>query len=276
MNFKQHTLRIWRESQADDVLGNAAKLAYFFLLALFPALIFLTSIIGFLPEVQENIFKSMARVAPADAMNLIQKTLTDVVENRSGPLLSFGLLASLWSASSGVLSLIDSLNAADERVSRLPFWRRRLKAIGLTLGTALLVSIGSLLVMMGHRLGAWLAHTRNISVSLEIVSTTLGYLTGFILLFAGIFALYRYGPEVRHRRKEVLPGTVFAAAGIVVGSLLFSIYVRIGPSASATYGSLGAVITLMLWLYLVSIMLLVGGEINSELGGPVINNEETA
>lgn len=273
MNFKQHTLKIWRESQANDVLGNAAKLAYFFLLALFPALIFLTSIIGFLPEVQEIIFKNLARVAPADALDLIQKTLTDVVTNRSGPLLSFGLLASLWSASSGVLSLIDSLNAADGRVSRRPFWQRRLKAIGLTLGTVVLVSIGSLLVMMGHRLGAWLAHTRDISSSLAIVSTILGYTVGFLLLFAGIFALYRFGPEVKHRRKEVLPGTVFAALGIVVGSLLFSIYVRVGPSASATYGSLGTVITLMLWLYLVSLMLLVGGEINSELGGPILQNE---
>jgi membrane protein len=273
MNFKQHTLKIWRESQADDVLGNAAKLAYFFLLALFPALIFLTSIIGFLPDIQDSIFRSLARVAPADAMNLVQKTLTDVVNNRSGPLLSFGLLASLWSASSGVASLIDSLNAVDDRVSRRPFWKRRLKAIGLTLGTALLVSIGSLLVMMGHRVGAWLAHTRDLSSSLAIGSAILGYIVGFILLFAGIFALYRFGPEVRHRRKEVLPGTVFAAAGIVVGSLLFSIYVRVGPSASATYGSLGAVITLMLWLYLVSIMLLVGGEINSELGGPVVDDE---
>jgi len=127
------------------------------------------------------------------------------------------------------------------------------------------VACGSLLIMTGHHVGGWLEHSFQISAVLAFVSTVMGYLTGFGLSLLGIQALYYFGPQKNRDHKRVNPGALIAAVGIVIGSLLFSFYVRVGPSASATYGSLGAVITLMLWLYLVGLMLLVGGEINSEL-----------
>ena len=161
---------------------------------------------------------------------------------------------------------MDGLNKAYGAEESRPFWKRRLKAIALTLVTVLLVAGGSLLVMVGHRLGGWLEHTFQISAVLAFISTILGYLTGFTLLLAGVATLYRFGPDIKPRQRRVKPGALFACVGIVIGSLLFSFYVRVGPSASATYGSLGAVVTLMLWLYLVGLMLLIGGEINSEVG----------
>ena len=266
VTLKELALKILRESREDDVFGSAATLAYYFLLALFPLLIFLTSAIGFLPDVQESILKGLARVAPPEAMKLVRDTLSDVVSHRSGGLLSLGLIASLWSASSGVASLMDGLNKAYGGAESRPFWKRRLKAIALTLATALLVAAGSLLVMVGHRLGGWLEHALEISAALALISTMLGYLTGFALLLAGVAVLYRFGPDIKRGHRRVKPGALFACVGIVIGSLLFSFYVRVGPSASATYGSLGAVVTLMLWLYLVGLMLLIGGEINSEVG----------
>jgi len=262
--IRELALRVWREAQADDVFGGAAKLAYYFLLALFPLLIFLTSVIGFLPGVQGSLMNGLARGAPPETMKLVRDTLSDVVSHRSGGLLSLGLIASLWSASSGVAALMDGLNKAYGAAASRPFWKRRLKAIALTLATVLLVVGGSVLIMVGHRLGAWLGHTFEISATLAFISTILGYLTGFALLLVGIGSLYYFGPDIERGQRRVNPGALFAAAGIVIGSLLFSFYVRVGPSASATYGSLGAVVTLMLWLYLVGLMLLVGGEINSE------------
>lgn len=268
VTVKELALRTWRESRQDDVFGSAAQLAYYFLLALFPLLIFLTSAVGFLPGVQDSILNGLARVAPPEAMELVRDTLSDVVSHRSGGLLSLGLIASLWSASSGVASLMDALNKAYGAEETRPFWKRRLKAIALTLATALLVAGGSLLIMVGHRLGGWLEHKFEISAALALISTITGYLVGFVLLLVGIGALYYFGPDVKRAQRRVKPGALFAASGIVIGSLLFSYYVRVGPSASATYGSLGAVVTLMLWLYLVGLMLLVGGEINSEVANP--------
>lgn len=265
MKLKDLVQKTWLESREDDVFGGAAQLAYYFLFALFPLLIFLTSAIGFLPDVQESLLETLSRVAPPDAIRLVRETLTDVVSHRSGGLLSLGLIGSLWSASSGVASLMDSLNIAHDVAETRPFWRRRLKAIALTVALAILVAGGSLLIMIGHRLGGWIERAFDLSAALAVVSTILGYLTGFALLFIGIGTLYYLGPNIKRGEVPVRPGALFASIGIVIGSLLFSFYVRVGPSASATYGSLGAVVTLLLWLYLVGLMLLVGGEINSEV-----------
>ena len=265
--LRQLVLRTWRRSREDDVFGSAAKLAYFFLLALFPLLIFLTSVVGFLPEVQDSLLDGLARVAPPEAMKLVRETLSDVVSHRSEGLLSLGLIGTLWSASSGIASLMDALNKAYGVAETRPFFRRRLKAIALTLATALLVVGGSLLIMIGHRVGSWLEHMFDISSALALLSTILGYLTGLVFMLLGIATLYYFGPDIKRAQRRVKPGAFFAAAGIVIGSLLFSFYVRIGPSASTTYGSLGAVVTLMLWLYLVGLALLIGGELNaSSLG----------
>jgi len=265
MKLKGFTLNIVRRCSEDDVSGNAAKLGFYFLLSLFPLLIFLTSMIGFLPGVQDSLLDGLSRVVPPEAMKLVRNTLADVVSNRSGGVLSLGLIASLWSASSGVASLMEALNRAYEVTEKTPFWKRRMKAVALTLAAALLVACGSLLIMTGHRVGGWLEHSFQISAALAFISTVMGYLTGFGLSLLGIQALYYFGPQKSRERRRVNPGALIAAVGIVIGSLLFSFYVRVGPSASATYGSLGAVVTLMLWLYLVGLMLLLGGEINSEL-----------
>ena len=262
--FKELVVRAWRESLEDDVFGAAAQLSYYFLLALFPLLIFLTSLIGFMPGAQDSLMNSIARVAPPDALKLVRETLEDVVSHRSGGLISFALIASLWAASSGVSSFMDALNKAYELKEIRPFWKRRLIALGLTIAMALLVVGGSLLIIIGHRLGAWVERAFGLSAALALISTVLSYLLGFGLLLAGIAVLYYFGPHIKGGRRPVKPGALFAATGIVIGSLLFSLYLRMAPSASATYGSLGAVVTLMLWLYLMGLMLLVGAEINSE------------
>lgn len=269
MKLKQFALGTWRKSRDHDVFGGAAQLAYYFLLALFPLLIFLTSAVGFLPDVQNTLLNALARALPPEAMKLVRDTLSDVVSHRSGGLLSLGLIASLWSASSGVASLMAALNKAQDAAETRPFWRRRTKAIALTLAMTLLVAGGSLLIMIGHGVGGWLEQAFDISAALVVISTILGYLTGLALLLIGIEALYYFGPDIKRGQRRVKPGALFASAGIVIGSLLFSFYVRVGPSASATYGSLGAVVTLMLWLYLVGLMLLIGGEINSEVEKPL-------
>ena len=138
-------------------------------------------------------------------------------------------------------------------------------ALGLTLIFALLVLGGSGLIVIGHRLGDWLERSLNLRPALAFISNVAGYLTGFGLLLAGIALLYYFGPNVEGKKKRVLPGALVASTGVVIGSLLFSLYLRVVPSATATYGSLGAVVTLMLWLYIIGLLLLVGGEINSEV-----------
>ncbi|HKS39300.1 MAG TPA: YihY/virulence factor BrkB family protein [Blastocatellia bacterium] len=265
LTLKQLTLRVWKEANEDNVFGGAAELAYYFLLALFPMLIFLTSLVGFLPGLQANILSALAKVAPADAMKLVEDTLADVISHRSGGLLSFGVLGTLWAASSGVESLMGTLNVAYEAKEKRSFWKVRLVAIILTASLALLVIGGAAFVMFGHKLSDWLSELLGFGTAFTIIGSIVGYIIGMTLLFLGIQLLYYFGPDVKQEWKWITPGAVFAVVAILVGSFLFSLYLRVAPSNSATYGSLGAVITLMLWLYLIGLAFLVGGEINSEI-----------
>ncbi len=265
LTLKQLISNVWRETNEDNVFGGAAELAYYFLLALFPMLIFLTSLVGFLPGLQANILSALAKVAPADAMRLVEETLADVISHRSGGLLSFGVLGTLWAASSGVASLIGTLNVAYEAKEKRSFWKVRLIAVGMTVSLALLVIGGAALVMFGHKLSDWLSELLGFGTAITIIASILGYVIGMTLLFLGIQLLYYFGPDMKQEWKWITPGAVFAVVAILVGSFLFSVYLRVAPSNSATYGSLGAVITLMLWLYLIGLALLVGGEINSEI-----------
>jgi|SRR5215216_2302747 len=277
LTLKELAKRTWREANEDNVFGGAAELAYYFMLALFPMLIFLTSLVGFLPGAQEAIFNALSKVVPGEAWRLVSDTLNDVITKTNGGLLSFGILGTIWAASSGVSSVMGTLNVAYEAKEERTFLKMRLTAIGLTIALALLVMGGAILIMFAHTLSDWLTSSLGLGSVFAIVSTVIGYVIAIALLFLGIGLLYYFGPNVKQEWHWVTPGAVFAVAAIILGSLLFSVYLKFGPEYSATYGSLGAVIILMLWLYLVGLVLLVGGEINSEVelasGKPIIQGE---
>jgi membrane protein len=265
LSVKELGLRTWRESNEDNVWGGAAELGYYFLLALFPMLIFLMSLLGFLPGAQQNIINMLAKVVPGQAMTLVYQFIQDVVENRSGGLLSFGVLATLWAASSGVAAIMGTLNVAYDVKEGRPFWKVRLTAIGLTVGLSLLVTGGAMLIMFADKFSHWLAATLGLGAFFTVVSSIIGYALGIACMFIGIELIYYFGPNLEQDWRWITPGAVFAAMGIILGSLVFSLYLRFAPSNSATYGSLGAVMTLMLWLYLLGLVLLIGGELNAEI-----------
>jgi membrane protein len=265
LSIKELALRTWRESNEDNVWGGAAQLGYYFLLALFPMLIFLTSLVGFLPGAQQSVINALAKVVPGQAMALVYQFIQDVVEHRNGGLLSFGVLATLWAASSGVTAVMGTLNVAYGVKEERPFWKVRLTALALTVGLGLLITGGAVLIMFADKFGHWLATMLGLGTFFIVASSVIGYALGVACMFIGIELLYYFGPNLKQDWRWITPGAVVAAAGIILGSFGFSLYLRLVPSNSATYGSLGAVITLMLWLYLLGLVLLVGGEINSEI-----------
>jgi membrane protein len=277
LTFKELAVRVWHESYDDNVLGRSAELAYYFLLALFPMLIFLTSLVGFLPGLQEAIFKALAKFVPGEAMALVSKTILDVTRHRSGGLLSFGVLGALWAASGGVSAVMGTLNEAYDAKEERPFWKTRLIAVGLTILLALLIIGGTALIMFGDRLSAQFAARFGMGPTFTILWSVVDYLLGLALLFSGLELIYYFGPNVKQDWKWITPGAVFAVVSLIIASLLLSLYLRFAPSYSATYGSLGAVVVLMLWLYLMGAVILIGGELNAELvraaDKPVVQKE---
>jgi membrane protein len=265
LTLKELAVRTWKESNEDNVFGGAAQLAYYFLLALFPMMIFLVSLVGFIPGLQESLFKSLASVVPGDAMKLVRDTLNDVVSNRNGGLLSIGLLGTVWAASSGVAAVMETLNVAYDVKEERSFIKMRATAVGLTVALAVLFIGGTGLIMFGDKLAEAVSNALNLGPAFAAAWHVVDYILGLAMLFIGIQVIYYFGPNVKQPWKWITPGAVFAVGAIILGSLAFSLYLRYAPDYSATYGSLGAVIILMLWLYLLGLVILFGGEINSEI-----------
>ncbi len=262
--------RVWKEIQEDEVFGRAAELSYYFLLALIPFLIFLTSIIGIVlgsgTGTRHAMFAYLARVMPPSAFQLIDSTVREVSATSGGGKLSFGILAALWAASNGLSAITTSLNTAYDLTESRPWWKQRLTAIGLTVVLSILIISAFLLVVAGGRIAEWLASAYGFGPVFPMTWKIIQWpvvLGCIILAFA---LIYYFAPDIRKQSWQWLtPGAAIGVALWVLVSLGFRVYLYFFNSYSATYGSLGAVIILMLWLYFTGAAVLIGGEINSEI-----------
>ena len=263
--------RVWAETNDDDIFGRAAQLSYYFLLALFPLLLFLTSLLGYFAqtgtELRGELLRYLGTVVPAQASTLINSTVNEVSEASGGGKLSFGLLATLWAASNGMGAICAALNVAYEVKETRVWWKVRLIAVLLTIALSVLILSALVLVLFGgHIADAIAAHHM-----LSSVFTTAWKILQWPLVLAFVllaFALIYYvAPDLKARRKWawVTPGSVLAVLLWLLVSFAFRLYLHYFNSYSATYGSLGAVIILMLWFYLTGAAVLIGGEVNSEI-----------
>ena len=262
--------RVWKEIQTDEIFGRAAELSYYFLLALFPFLIFLTSVIGMIlgsgTGTRQTLFDYLARVMPPSAYQLISTTMTEVSTASSGGKISFGILAALWAASNGMTAITTSLNSAYDVEETRPWWKQRLVAISLTMALSVLIISSLILVVAGGWIADWLAHTFGLGGTFPVAWKIIQWpVVLFCIMFA--FALiYYFAPDIREQKWHWLtPGATIGVVLWLLVSIGFRMYLNFFNSYSATYGSLGAVIILMLWLYFTGAAILIGGEINSEI-----------
>ncbi|HEX6731612.1 MAG TPA: YihY/virulence factor BrkB family protein [Pyrinomonadaceae bacterium] len=262
--------RVWNEIQKDEVFGRAAELSYYFLLALFPLLIFLTSTIGIVlgsgTGTRQALFSYLARVMPPSAFQLIESTMLEVSASSSGGKISFGILAALWAASNGLGAITQSLNVAYDVKESRPWWKQRLTAIGLTIALSVLIISALILVVAGGHIADGLARmfgfSSVFSITWKIVQWPI-VLAFMILAFA---LIYYFAPDLHDQKwKWLTPGSAIGVALWLAISVAFRVYLHFFDSYSNTYGSLGAVIILMLWLYFTGAAILIGGEINSEI-----------
>lgn len=255
------------ECYKDDVLGHAAQLAFYFLFALFPMLIFLAALVGYLPipQLLDRMIDYLSQVLPTTAIVLVRQTLLEITRRQRSGLLSFGLIATVWAASSGLHALISSLNVAYSVKNFRPWWKDRLLAIALTFGFSILIIAALAIVFFGGNLGALLAQEFNLGRTFRTGWTLLQWPTMVLFLLFGLELLYYSAPHRPMRWRWLTPGASFALVAWLVISYAFKWYVSRVANYTLTYGSLGSVIVLMLWLYLTSIAILVGGEINGLL-----------
>ncbi|MBS4198366.1 YihY/virulence factor BrkB family protein [Bacillus sp. FJAT-49732] len=247
----------------NDVAGMAAQLAYFFLLSLFPLLFFVVTLIPFTPLTQHDIFNLIKDVAPVETISMIERTLNEVMQNRSGGLLTAGIIGTLWSASNGMNALVKSLNRAYNAKEKRSYIVTRSLAIVFTIAMIFVFILALLLPVFGKQLGVFLFSTFGDSDMFLNIWSVIRWALTPVILFIVFLAIYYIAPSIKIKCISAVPGAIFSSIGWIIVSLGFSYYVSQFGNYSATYGSIGGIIVLMLWFYITAIIIMVGGEINS-------------
>jgi membrane protein len=267
--------RVWREVQEDEVTERAAALSYYFLFALFPALLFLTALLSFLPVegLQERLMAYTREVLPPDAASTVERTMTEVVGARRTGLVSIGLLVTLWASSNGMVSLMNTMNVVFDVTERRPLLKRRLLAIVLTLTFAVFIVAALVLMVFGPPIGAMVAGWLGLGDVFKRAWAVVNIPIVIACALIGIQLVYYLAPAGARRWRWVTPGATFALLAWLVMSYGLRLYVGRFANYSATYGSIGGVILLMLWLYLSSVVFLVGAEIDAEVRAAALETE---
>jgi len=267
----------WNSMFADNLLGRSAELGFYFLFALFPTLFTACSVLGLAARsavhIYENLLQYLSIVVPPAALGTVLDAFNQTTAAASSGKLTFGLVAALWSASVGFSAIQDSLNVVYRVKENRPYWRARLSAIGITFMLSIVITLilASLLAAdFWARLARLHIYHHFLATCVSVSLRSAGWLVATILLSFLFALIYYFGPDVKVSQwRWLTPGSAIGMLGWLVASLGLRLYVHYFNSFSATYGSLGTVITLLTWFYLSGLMLLLGGEINSEIEGAV-------
>lgn len=266
--WKTFGKQLWTKINTDDVLNRAAILSFYFLLALFPLLLFLIALLGSFAdsgtELRNNLLTYLRAIVPVSASDLINTTVDEISKKSSGGKLSFGLLTSLWFASSGMGAIIEGLNIAYDVKETRAWWKRTLLAIVLTIALAVLIITALALMFYGSRIAEAIANHYGFGAAFAALWTVLRWLFVLVFVFLAFQLIYYFAPDLHEQQLRWLtPG---AAVGVILWllvSFLFGSYLNFYNTYSVVYGSLGAVIILLLWFYLTGVTILIGGEVNA-------------
>ena len=258
--------RTVKEVIDDDCAGIAAQLAYYFALALFPALLFVVALASYLPfSIVSDIVAALRPVAPPEVLTIIQQQLESIVAGEGTSLLTIGILGALWSSSGAMTSIVSSLNRAYDIPETRPWWKVRIVAVALTLALTGFVLLSFSLIVAGPNAGHWLTAWLGLSSAFDTAWTVLRWPLIFTLATTGIAIVFYYAPDADQDWVWITPGSIATTILWVLFSLAFRLYVtRVGDYA-ATYGALTGAAILLLWLYFSGLALLIGGELNSEI-----------
>jgi membrane protein len=258
-----------QEFQRDDAMGLAAQLAFFLILALFPFILVLVSLMGLVgnPELASKVLGYFRQVMPEEAYKLIRTYTGDVISGeRPAPyLFSFSILFTLWTASGAFAALINALNRAYDVQETRPFWKVRGIAILMTLGLSVLILVGVLLLIVGEPIGQAIAEIFGLGELFELVWNIVRWPAALFFMVFTVALLYYFAPDVDQPFRWITPGGLIGVLLWVIASAAFSFYVNNFGTYNKTYGSIGVVIILLLYLYISSLTILFGAELNATL-----------
>jgi membrane protein len=267
MFSKRFATDVYQEIQEDNVFTGAAALAFYFMLAVFPFMIFLLSLLPYLPipDLEEAIMDLLNQALPGEAAGLFTDVVRDITSERRGGLLSFGLLFALWSGSTGLYAVMQQLNMTYNVKEGRAFFKLRAVAIGLMILFVVLIIGAFALIIFGGTLQDWIGSVIGTNQVVLTFFAVFRWIIIGILVLLGFSVIYYYGPDVEQDFKFITPGSIIGAVLLILAALGFSFYVANFGDYNATYGALGAVIILLMWLYIAGLVILIGSEVNAVL-----------
>jgi len=256
---------------ANDIFGRAAELAFYFLFALFPLILLMTTLFGIFAshsaELQDNLLSYFADFLPPTAFQLLRSVTAELAVHASQGKLTFGVVSALWVISSGVTSMISFLNLAHHVRETRSWLRVRATALGLSILISILLLTAMFMVLVGSRFVGWLG--TGLRLHPMLVSIWKGMQWPAAVVFVGISCslIYHFGPNLKQRRRWhwLTPGSAFGGLLWLAASFGFRTYLHFFNNYSVSYGSLGAVMILLVWLYVTGLVCLIGAEINAEI-----------
>lgn len=261
-----HILSKFNKGLKNDHVGAyAGQATLFIIISMFPFLMFLLSLIRYLPITQGNIMNIMDNILPGNITPMFIRFISEAYIKSSTTLISITAITALWSASRGFLSVVRGLNVVYGIKETRNYVKLRISSTLYTLAFALIIVITLLVLVFGNRLSLWIKNVFPVLKETTLIIMSLRAVVGLSILFIFFLILFLAIPDRKSTITGEIPGAIVAAAGWMIFSYLYSYYIDNMGNLSNTYGSLGAIVFLMLWLYFCMYILFIGAEINHVL-----------
>lgn len=258
-----------KEIGADRIPSLAAETAYYFFFSLFPLLLFLTPLLGLLGNgeaLMNRLLTNLSATLPADALSLLQKTLTEIVHaSGSAGVMSVGALLAGWSGSNIFGSLMDALNIAYDVSETRPWWKKILLRLACLVASGIIILGATIVFLDGEKIAGWLGSALHLSPAVVSAITALQLVVAIALVVVLGAVTYKILPNVTQRWSHVFVCSGIATVLWIIATLIFRVYVQHFGSYNKTYGAIGGVILLLTWMYYSMFVVLIGGELASEL-----------
>ncbi|MCH3965864.1 MAG: YihY/virulence factor BrkB family protein [Clostridium sp.] len=247
----------------DDIMALSSQLAYSLIFSFFPFLIFVISIIGYIPLESGDVLTMLNGILPSDILNLIDDTVINIVDTKNSRILFLSLIFTIWTASSGFQAVIRGLNMAYNLEENRSILKLYIVSILCTLGFIVIIFITGVLLVFGRLLGEFLVYRLQLPGEFNFAWNILRYIVMLLAINVIFAAVYKYTPNIKLKWREVILGTCVSTISLVLVSICFAFYVNNFSNYSVIYGSIGAVIVLLTWLFILSNIIIIGGEINA-------------
>jgi membrane protein len=270
LTFWQLTRRVVHGIDQDDLFGRASELAFNFLLALFPLLLFMLALFGLFAsrsnELQSSLLSYFAHFLPPSAFQLLKAITIEMAANPTSGKLTFSIVLTLWFASGGMSSMISTLDAVYHVRESRTWLKRRVIALGLTIAISILLLTSLFIVLVGEHFSDWIGIKLHLTSIVVIAWKGLQWVAVVLFLTLSFSLIYYWGPSLEERHwRWITPGSIFGGFLWLAASAGLRIYLHFFNTYTATYGSLGAMMILLIWLYVTGLAFLIGGEINAQI-----------